>query len=581
MMNKIITAFFLFLSYSSFSQIYEDYLGAGQQIGINVRSSPHEIPDTNRYAISGTTLIPDLVGAARFLSQATLGTNYEEIEHVSTIGIDAWLDEQFALPQSSYMDRYDSLYQEIQLLVTANTIHRPSYHSITFYDCIFNDPDFLRQKIGFALSQILVISKIGDLSDQPERLFGVHDALYQGSFGNFRDMLGNVTYSYGMASYLSYFNNRRADVVGNTLPDENYAREIMQLFSIGLIKLNIDGTPLKDSNGDNIPTYDIENIEALAKVFTGLTLNGDERLPLIVNDDFHSIGSKHIIDDEIIPSGQTGAEDVEQALDVLFNHPNVGPFIGMRLIQQLVKSNPTPAYIKRVAMVFNDNGLGERGDLKSVIKAILLDPEARNCDWIDDPENGKLIQPVERFVTLYKAFDISSPTGVLWMDDVGSFGSNLFQAFQRAPTVFNFFSPFHAEDKVIAPLGLRSPEFQILDNITSINYLNILENRLKGEEAFLNLTKSNTGNNLNRDTDNKPFLDFTDEISVYQNEGIEALLDRLDILICRGQLSQGVKDIIIDTINENIINVNGYDETNIMHDVLYYIFLSPDYIIQK
>ncbi len=569
------------MSHSSFSQIYEDYLGAGQQIGIKVQSSPHVNPDTSIYTISGTTLIPDLIGASRFLSQATLGINYEEIEHVSTIGIDAWLDEQFALSESSYMERYDSLYQEIQLIVTENTIHRPSYHSITFYDCIFNDLDFLRQKIGFALSQILVISKAGDLSDKPERLFGVHDALYQGAFGNFRDMLGNVTYSYGMSTYLSYFNNRRADVIGNTQPDENYAREIMQLFSIGLIKLNIDGTPIKDSNGDNIPTYDIENIEELAKVFTGLTLNGDEQLPLVVNDDIHSIGSKHIIDDVIIPSGQSGAEDVEQALDVLFNHPNVGPFIGMRLIQQLVKSNPTPAYIKRVAMVFNDNGLGERGDLKEVIRAILLDPEARNCDWIDHPENGKLIQPVERFVTLYKAFDISSPTGVLWMDDVGSFGGSLQQAFQASPTVFNFFSPFFAEDNVIAPLGLRSPEFQILDNITSINYLNIMENRLKGEEAFLNLTTSNTGNNLNRDTNNKPVLDFTDELAIYQNEGIEALLDRLDILICRGQLSQGVKNIIIDTINENILNVNGYDETNMMHDILYYIFLSPDYMIQK
>ncbi len=585
----------MLLTESSYGQVYEDYLGAGQNVGISVSSSTPSNSDTSLYTISGTTNIPDLAGASRFLSQATLGTNYEEIELVSTIGINAWLDAQFALPVNSFMTRYDEIYAATQLVLT-NSVHFNQYTSFTFYDFIFKDPDFLRQKVAFALSQIFVISKDGVLSQDPDATMTYYDILYQGAFGNYRDMLGDIAYSTAMSQYLSHFQNQREDVIGNTSPDENFSREVMQLFSIGLNKLNIDGRQIKDESGKIIPTYDIEDVAEMAKIFTGLGGKLDDdgsenqnffnttidlRSGTKMFDDYHSIGDKQIFDDIIIQERDAGVDEIEDALDAIFNHENVGPFIGMRLIQQLVKSNPTPSYIKRIATVFNDNGTGVRGDMKAVIKAILLDPEARNCDWIEHPENGKLIQPIERFTTLFKAFDVFSLSDTLWLNDGEDYSPKLLQGFINSPTVFNFYSPFYAEEEFIAPLNLVSPEFQILNEITSIEYLNEMEDALK-IKPFSNRTKPgiNAGTLGNNDND-EPILDFTDEITIYNQDGLQSLLDRLDILICRGQLSQELRGIITSTIEANILNVNNYDVNDIINDVLYYIFLSPDYIIQK
>ena len=580
---------------SSYGQVYKDYLGAGQNVGVSVSSSTPSNSDTSLYTISGTTNMPDLAGASRFLSQATLGANYEEIELVSSIGINAWFDAQFALPVHSFMERYDEIYAAAQLLVT-NDVHSNQYTSFTFYDFVFKDPDFLRQKVAFALSQIFVISKDGVLSLKPDATMTYYDILYQGAFGNYRDMLGDITYSTAMTQYLSHFQNQREDVIGKTLPDENFAREVMQLFSIGLDKLNIDGTPIKDESGQRIPTYDIEDVAEMAKIFTGLGGKLDDdgsandnfldntidlRSGTKMFEDYHAIGDKQIFDDIIIQESDSGIDEIEEALDALFNHENVGPFLGLRLIQQMVKSNPTPSYVKRVAMVFNDNGAGVRGDMKAVIKAILLDPEARNCDWIEHAENGKLIQPIERFITLFKAFDVYSLSDTLWLFDGEDYGPKLLQAFIKSPTVFNFYSPYYAEEKFIAPLKLMSPEFEILNEITSIEYINEMEDALK-IKPFSNRTNPAFGGaSLGNNADDEPILDISDEITIYNQNGLSSLLDRLDILICRGQLSQEVRDIIINTINANILNLPNYDVNDIINDVLYYIFLSPDYIIQK
>jgi len=576
-------------------QIYEDYLGAGQEVGISVTTSPFASPDTSQYSISGTTNIPDLAGASRFLSQATLGANYEEIEHVASIGIEAWIDEQIALPVNSYMERYDTIYAATQNILN-NDNHSNQYTSFVFYDFVFNDPDFLRQKVAFALSQIFVVSRVGSLSGETDALMTFHDILYQGAFGNYRDMLEEITFSMPMAQYLSHYKNQRADVIGATYPDENFAREIMQLFSIGIEKLNIDGTNQLDADGNIIPSYNIEDVSELSKIFTGLggnikddgssndyffSTSINNRFGTTMFDDYHSVGPKKIFDGIVIPAGQSGLEDIEQALDAIFNHENVGPFIGTRLIQHLVKSNPTPAYVKRVAMVFNNNGKGERGDLEAVVKAVLLDPEARDCTWVDHPESGKLIQPIERFTTLLKGFDVYSPSDTMWLNDSDDYGSKLQQSFQGSNTVFNYFSPFYAEDDIIAPQNLRSPEFEILDGISSIEYLNEVEDALK-HRPFNNRTAANpTLTYMTNNSNDEPILDFTDEIAVYNSAGITGLLDRLDILICRGQLSQEVKDIIAATIDANINNNSNYDVNDVIHDALYFIFLSPNYVIQK
>ncbi len=583
---------------ASFAQLYDDHLGAGNTIGVQVSGSNNQQNDSIAYTISGTQLKPDLIGASRFLSQAALGASYEDIEYVSAIGINAWLEEQFEMPVQSFHTKYEQIYDETQQLIT-NDLHANRYLSYAFYDFVIKEPDVLRQKVAFALSQIFVLSPYHGSSLNSESLSNsaYYDFFYQGAFGNYKEILTNVTFSNPMGRYLSHFTNQKADVIEKTFPDENYAREIMQLFSIGLHLLNLDGTPIIGANGENVPTYDINNIAEVAKIFTGLAVAEDndgvpntdffrtwsynKEVPMKMFEDFHSKGEKNILPGVTIPAGQSGTADVDQTINALFNHQNVGPFIGKRLIQNLVKSNPSPAYVKRIATVFNNNGDGVRGDLKAVVLAILLDPEARDCEWIDDPSNGKLIQPVERFISLFKAFDLMTPSGKIWFDDNKDIYEETGQSFLASPSVFNFFSPFYAEDEFVSPQNLVSPEFQILNSVTAITYINEIENAIK-IRPFKNRTAANdSGSYLTTNEADEPVLDLSDEMTIYINEGVDGLLDRLNLLLCRGQLSDSTKAIIANTIQANEDNLNSYENEDAIHDALYYIMMSPDYIIQK
>ncbi len=580
------------------AQTYDDFLGAGHEIGMQVSSSSDEGANLNAHVISGTQMTPDLIGASRFLSQATLGSSYEDLMYVSDVGIDAWLNEQFELPVKSFESKYDQVFSEINQLIVEDD-HSNNYMSFVFYEFVMKEPDVLRQKVAFALSQIFVISPYhgSSLNNESWSNMTYYDYLYQGAFDNYKNLLSNITYSYPMGNYLSHFMNQKADIIEKTYPDENFAREIMQLFSIGLHLLNEDGTPVKDADGNNIPTYNIDNIAEMAKIFTGLaagiTEDGlvndyffrdwglNERAPMVMFDDYHTKGEKNILPGVVIPAGQSGIQDVNQTIDVLFNHQNVAPFISKRLIQHIVKSNPSPAYVKRISTVFKNNGSGVRGDLKAVIKAILLDPEARDCDWIDQANNGKLIQPIERFTSIFKAFKLSTPSNKIWFRDFGDVFNETGQSFLGSPSVFNFFSPFYAEDEFVAPLELLSPEFQILNSVTAIAYINEMEDVIK-IRPFKNRTASNdTGDWLAHNVNDDPVLDFTDELNIYSNQGVSALLERLDVLICRGQLSDATKNIIANAILQNETNDNGYTDQDALEDVLYYIMMSPNYLIQK
>ncbi len=582
----------------SFAQLYDDYLGAGNTIGVQVTGSNNQQNDSIAYTISGTQLKPDMIGASRFLAQAALGASYEDIEHVSNIGIDAWLDEQFDLPVPSFVERYEQIFNEAQGIIS-NDGQFNKYMSFVFYDFVIKNPDVLRQKVAFALSQIFVISPYhgSNITAENSSNLGYYDFLYQGAFGNYKEILTNVSLSVPMGKYLSFFRNQKADIIEKTYPDENYAREIMQLFSIGLEMLDTDGTPIKDADSNVIPTYDINNVAEMAKVFTGLGASEEEdgtvntnffrnwsynkEVPLKMFEDYHSKGEKNILPGVTIPAGQNGMTDVNQAINALFNHPNVGPFISKRLIQNLVKSNPSPAYVRRVVTIFNNNGDGVRGDLKAVVMAILLDPEARNCDWIEHTSNGKLIQPLERFTNLFKAFDLTTPSSKIWFDDLNGIYNKTGQSFLASPSVFNFFSPFYAEDKFVSPQELVSPEFQILNSVTAIAYINEIEDAIKIRPFQNRTTANDSGQYLSHNIDDEPVLDLSDELAIYINEGVDALLDRLSLLLCRGQLDDSTKSIIANTIQQNEDNLSTYDNEDAIYDALYYIMMSPDYIIQK
>lgn len=599
------------LSYFSLhAQVYQDHFGTGNDLGISISSSPTQGADSAALTLNGTGYFPDLAGASRFLAQAGFGGTYEEMEYVTQVGIQTWLEEQFVMSPTPYLADYKVKYADI--INRIQTVHPGAeiarareFTDFVFWEKVFRDADVLRNKAAFALHQILVLSTRSiKLKSKGYGGSSYYDILYEGAFGNFRDILEEVTLHQLMGFYLSHLQNKKSDPALGTLPDENYAREIMQLFTIGLYELNNDGSCKLDANGEQIPTYDIEDIQELAKVFTGLSggawdieaypnLAGqplafnqnlkfyDSTVPMIMWEEHHEPGPKVMLDGTVIPSGQSGMQDINDALDVLFNHPNVGPFIGYRLIQQLVKSNPTPAYINRVASVFNNNGQGVRGDMKAVFEAILTDPEARNCEWIDLPETGKLRQPLERFITLCRAFEINTPSGDLWMSDHSTIYDQIEQTFMGAPTVFNFFSPFYAEDTYVAPNDMVSPEFQILHSVTAIHYLNRMEDAITNK-PFRNFTAVNPNNpKLANNNADSPSLDFSDEIALYDASGLSALLDRLDLILCNGQLSAGSRSIINDALTNLINNQNNFSSEDVVHNAIYFIVASADYTILK
>ncbi|MFZ1397887.1 MAG: DUF1800 family protein, partial [Candidatus Promineifilaceae bacterium] len=410
--------------------------------------------------------------ASRFLAQATLGADYALIQQVASLGIEPWIDAQFALPQSQLLDYlYAELYDAAE--IGQETPWRELFRYALWHTTL-NGQDLLRQRVALALSEIFVIST------ETDAIYGVangaadwYDMLLRNAFGNFRDLLQDVTLHPLMGSFLSHAGNRKTNLAENRFPDENYAREIMQLFTIGLFLLNDDGSYILDGNNEPIPTYDNSHITEFAKIFTGLQydFDGDPHVwwtpdfnsgwlnpytavrPLKMWDSEHEPGPKTLLNGYVVPGGQTGLADVNEALDHLFNHANVGPFIGRQLIQRLVTSNPSAGYVGRVTAVFNNNGSGVRGDMQAVIKAILLDDEARNPVHITDPTHGKLREPFFRFTQLVRAFHYTNPQGKFW--DAGwGVENDLRQFMFNAPSVFNFFSPGYRPPGALGANGL-------------------------------------------------------------------------------------------------------------------------------
>ena len=578
------------------AQSYEDFIGAGHSGGITVTTSDNYQlyaglnTASGDKTISGEGLEGAQMEAARFLSQATFGADIDLIKEVAEVGIEAWLDEQFSLPPTFFTDSMESIYAQSEDIYAANGSMgffppRPGHvhMDFTWLENSMKGADAVRQRVAYALSQIMVIGLDGDLRSYSMGVANYYDVLVRNAFGNYEDLLFEVSTHPAMGYYLTHLNNPKTDEANNIHPDENYAREVMQLFSIGLDKLNPDGTPMLDANGERIPTYDNEDISELAKVFTGLGIGArsdglppafgqrvtvaDFRVPMKMYEEWHEPGAKYLLDGYVIPPGQTGMEDVRDAIRHLLNHPNVGPFIGRRLIQRLVKSNPSPEYIADVTAAFNDNGSGVRGDMKAVIKAILLHPEARACSWIQDPEQGKLREPILRKTQFVKAFGVISPLDNYW-NYSGWYMRATEQHPLRSPTVFNFYEPDYSPSGLIDERGLVAPEFGIYNTLTSIGYANEVYNwvesdrilRTAGYEGYL-ITGPNLG------------------VLFEKSKDADVLLDYLDLLLTNGALTWRTRQIIKTTINTYPITLNGLNSRIKLATFL--IMISPDYNILK
>lgn len=419
----------------------------------------------------------DRVAAARLLNQATFGATLDDIDDVARRGIEAWLDEQFAAEPTWHLPIVEEQFEKYE----DENVDEFTFRRHAWWHNALTAEDQLRQRVALALSEIFVVSDRSDALEDPSSTAGYFDMLLEHAFADFNDLLLAVTLHPAMGVYLSHANNRKAIPEQGVFPDENYAREVMQLFSIGLYELNPDGSRKLDDEGKPIPTYSNKEITEMAKVFTGLSFATEEPFfgnpepefwePMIMFEAYHETGEKHLLNGFVIPAGQAGMQDIRDAISHLANHPNTGPFIARRLIQRLVVSNPSPSYIGRVAAVFNNNGRGERGDMEAVVRAILLDDEARDPARLTD--GGRLQEPMLRYLQGLRAVGLYSDSGRFYGEGF-YVQDETKQHPLSAPSVFNFYLPDYQPSGELADAGLVAPEFQISTDTTVIGMVNLM-----------------------------------------------------------------------------------------------------------
>jgi uncharacterized protein (DUF1800 family) len=503
--------------------------------------------------------------AFQFLNQATFGATEGEARNVIDLGIAGWIDAQMQMPPS----------HQLPFLRASAAGQQPfELHDerldIWFRNTV-NGNDQLRQRLAFALSEIFVVSQFGALGVYPYALADYYDMLVDNAFGNYRQLLREVTLHPAMGIYLSILGNEKPDTARNIRPDENYARELMQLFSIGLVELEMDGTPLLDENNQPIPTYDQSVIEGFAHVFTGWHFAGvrdfrrafpdprNQTEPMQLYEEFHDTGSKLLLRGETIPAGQSGEQDLAQALDNIFNHPNVAPFIATRLIQRLVTSNPSPGYVERVAAVFADNGAGVRGDLGAVVRRILLDPDARSD--LPNELDGKVKEPLLRLTQLWRAYDATSSSG-----SFSALPANFFlgQGPLQSPSVFNFFSPFYAPPGEIRNSSLVAPELQIateFQNALLTNYF-----------LFQTLGLTSEADDLDADD---IYIVIDEEMALANDT--EALVNRVADKLLAGEISQ----VLLDETRAVVARIPADAAALRVGEAIYFIVSSPEYAYQR
>lgn len=527
--------------------------------------------------------------ASAFLSRSTFGATEGEIQALVTLGdYEPWFETQFVYDPSLHLSWAKTHAKGINDVSDLKNSPEDWYNyreSLTllqrdaWWDIVVNGQDQLRQRVAYALSEILVISRLGPLVGSADARMSYYDVLVGNAFGNFEDLLREVTYHPAMGGYLSYYNNHKAN--GNKHPDENYAREVMELFTIGLYELNLDGTQKLDGEKP-IQTYDQKDIEEMAKIFTGLTdehgyifsPGADSHLsriePMIAKEDRHDKTEKQILNQTIPAGGETKA-DINQALHLLFMHQNTGPFIARRLIQRLVTSNPTPGYIERVAMAFNDNGDGQRGDMKAVVKAILLDDEAFTGTQNQAQTFGKFREPLLFVSHLFRAFHAQNTENTLSHEGKALYQYNSFnfngteRTKQEGPlealTVFNYYTPDDAPWD-LKKEGLFAPELELYG---AQGIHEVVMGLIHKDSPIYQ--SHNIAAELQVETE-KAFL-ATDQY--------DELVSHLDIVLTGGRMSDATKSAITDYAQQH----TDLEDDKLVRHVIGLVMTSPDYALQR
>jgi uncharacterized protein (DUF1800 family) len=572
---------------------------------------------------AGLLTAPSDVEAARFLIQATFGPTPATIAALRARGINGWLDDQMALPATSAIA---ALNADVSAFPNPP---KTDYYYYTHWNwhpawwkLALTAPDQLRQRVAFALSELLVV---GNLSTIPVKAkVRYYDFLVSGAFGNFRQLLDDISQNPAMGQWLSFKGNQKANPVTGTAPDENYAREVMQLFTIGLVQLQPDGTLMLDTTGQPIPTYNQAMVSEMAKVFTGWTWadfpanttnaalftsefssDPDRTLlsdgftwlsPFRYYDAFHDKTAKNIVSLQqvppagaqptVIPANQTGPQDMKAALDTLFNHPNCGPFVSRHLIKFLVTSNPSPGYIHRVAQKFADDGTGTRGNLGAVVRAILTDYEARSPAVLNNIGYGKIKEPLLRFTAFFRALNARAPNG-RFLDSffgdprnpnptfadypIGFLSYPMNQTGQQplfSRSVFNFFSPTYSPPGAMAAAGLVAPELEITDGTFGLSLPNTFVDFIYRDNAALPTPPSGPSPYL--ELDYSPFLPNA--------RNPTALVDQLNLILCGGQMSAPTRTQLLSALQALVPSTSDKERVQI---ALHLTVISPSAATQK
>ncbi len=548
------------------------------------------------------------VEAFRFLNQGSFGATEAEASRLIALGdsntaYTRWIDAQVAKPASLLLPALEAAYPN----PVPQGFNIGSLNAVrleTWFNNVVYGEDQLRQRVAFALSEIMVVSQVGALLNLPNATADFHDMLARNAFGNYRTLLEEVTLHPAMGVYLSMLGNQKAVTGTNLRPDENYAREMMQLFSIGLVELNSDGSNRLDASGQPIPTYNQDIIEGFARVFTGWkwacastvttctfantrpqlapATGYNQVKPMQLFADQHETGSKRVLaysgstlTNGTIPANQPGAQDLKDALDNVFNHPNVGPFISRQLIQKLVTSNPSPAYVQRVAEKFNNDGSGRRGNLEAVVRAILLDSEARGAaTGTQAAYAGKLKEPLLRLTQLWRAYNARSASGKIGAarNFAGGAAAVFGQAQGSSPSVFNFFSPFFAPSGEIADAGRVAPEMQIATEYANTQIANFF--------WVQSLSRTQLATTLNADD---MFINTTDELAIAADS--EALVNRVAEKLLGGstQMSAALKSETKAQIERTAVPTTNPTTALATRtaDAIYLIVTSPEFALQR
>ena len=523
--------------------------------------------------------------AARFLTQVTFGPTDNDIRTVLAKGYGAYLEGQLNAVSSSHMAYVDNRLAQMQLTnPTATLSANQFYESYWLYAATSQAQ--LRERMKLALSEIFVISLLDSAIDT-RGAASYYDMLGTNAFGNYRTLLEQVALHPMMGRYLTHLANQREDLASGRKPDENFAREVLQLMSVGVYQLNADGTLRRDGAGATIPTYTSEDISNLAKVFTGYswysptptntTFFGGSRnvdasvRPMIYYANYHSITAKTFLGVTLPAGAANGPNDLGVALDAIFNHPNVPPFMCQRLIQRLVTSNPTPGYVGRCAAIFSNNGAGVRGDLRAVVRAILMDSEARNQSLASTPGYGKLREPVIRVTNWMRAFGATSVSGNYLITSTSA-NTSLGQSALASPSVFNFYRPGYIPPNTrLGAQGLTAPEFQIVDEVTVAGYANTMQ------------TAIGTGIGSGSDVRSA----YTNEVAIADDAN--ALVNRMDLLLLYGQMSPSLRARIVESVNSVVIPAPTANNAatiataklNRAKLAVYMTMVSPEYLVQR